>query len=156
VALLAGGACEPQTGGADVGGSKDMLTTDGDVKGPPDLGTVSFKVIESEIFIPHCNGFPNCHTNPKGLIGGGLDLSSVTKAWNGLVNVAAAKAPNEVRVKPGDVDNSFLWQKLTNRLAPDGSQGQPMPYSEGGPYKMLSGEFLLMIHDWIAEGAPNN
>jgi mono/diheme cytochrome c family protein len=77
-----------------------------------------------------------------------LNLSAAT-ALKALVNAPADEAPQLVRVKPGDPDNSYLWQKLQNKAA----KGKGMPRGIFST-KRLPDAQLDVIRKWIEAGAP--
>jgi hypothetical protein len=108
----------------------------------------TFDEIQRRIFGPRGCRVQTCH----GAAGaGGLDLRPGA-AHDELVNAAAtnavAAASGRRRVVPGDPDASFLWQKLTGRLAP--GEGTRMP-AHGRP---LDGLELAVVRAWIEAGAP--
>jgi hypothetical protein len=74
----------------------------------------------------------------------GMDLTA-GNSYNNIVNVAATGRPNEVRVTPGSLSESYLYRKLTN----DNITGSPMPF---GNYPLPTAQ-LNIIRDWITEGA---
>ena len=73
----------------------------------------------------------------------GLDLSDVTTAYNGLINVAAVCCAPDLYVVPNDPAASVLFQKLGTPAC-----GGPMP--QGGTF---AGD-VNVISDWILAGAP--
>ena len=54
-----------------------------------------------------------------------------------------------VRVKPGDPDNSYLWQKLQNKAA----KGKGMPRGIFSTKRLPEAQ-LDVIRKWIEAGAP--
>ncbi len=106
---------------------------------------VSFASAVQPIFTKTCTS-AGCHSGvlPRG------DLSLVSgKSYTQLVNVASSECSGKVRVKPGDVANSYLENKLTGIGMCTGSQmpkiGTSLPASE-----------LATIRSWICNGAKNN
>ena len=79
----------------------------------------------------------------------GLQPSLNLWDWKSLVNAQSAGAPGKVRVKPFDPDNSFLFQKITNKQGKN--EGTVMP-----PYGMLLGDQIELVRRWIAAGAKND
>lgn len=77
----------------------------------------------------------------------GLDVLDPFDPVEGMVNRDSIFGGTIV--KPGDVDNSFLVEKL-EQMQPAG--GQPMPYR---PARLTAGEQAL-LRAWIAQGAQNN
>jgi len=49
---------------------------------------------------------------------------------------------------------SFLWQKLNDELATDGSEGVPMPRNAADGWAPLGAAQLARVRCWIASGAP--
>ena len=58
----------------------------------------------------------------------------------------AARARGKIRVRPGDADGSFLWQKVSGP-APDEGDKMPFVGHDLGPVE------LWAIRDWIVRGA---
>jgi mono/diheme cytochrome c family protein len=77
-----------------------------------------------------------------------LNLSAATAA-QALVNHPADQVPQLVRVKPGDPDGSYLWQKLQNKAA----KGKGMPRGIFTTKRLPEAE-LDVIRKWIEAGAP--
>ena len=59
---------------------------------------------------------------------------------------AVARARGKVRVRPGDAEGSFLWQKVSGPAPDEGDRMPPVGRSLG------PGE-LAAIREWIARGA---
>lgn len=93
-----------------------------------------------------------CHSRAP--VQGDLDLNDGA-AYAALVNVASVLSPNP-RVRPGDPDHSFLWQKLTNAIPMDQSQGDPMPKGEAIQWQLPPPEQLQAVRCWILQGAAND
>jgi hypothetical protein len=118
--------------------------------GPTPNLTPTFATIQSEVFEkPDSTGRPacvNCHTavgrNPAGGVNFTHDL-----AYDNLVNVPVRGKAGEIRVIPGDPDNSYLIKKVEGNPS---IVGQRMPI--GGKY--LTDGQVLIIRRWIANGAP--
>jgi hypothetical protein len=103
---------------------------------------VAFSEIREEILLPSC-GFASCHGSGAG------DLTiDAEGAWDALVEVPSAVAPDEILVIPGDPDGSYLVKKLEGD---PGIVGLQMP--QGG---QLPESDLDAIRDWIARGAPSD
>ena len=77
-----------------------------------------------------------------------LDLSAAS-ARQALVNHPADQVPQLQRVKPGDPENSYLWQKLQNKAA----KGKGMPRTIFTT-KRLPDAQLDLVRKWIEAGAP--
>lgn len=75
-------------------------------------------------------------------------------AFASLVNKTAVQAPSKIRVRPGDPEASFLWQKLNNTQGV--REGNPMPQGEGIRWQRPPAAQMDLLRCWIAEGAPNN
>ena len=101
--------------------------------------TATLSSIQANIFTPIC---ARCHPPNQG-----QDLRD-GKSFASIVNVASHEQPAVLRVKPGDPDNSYLYQKITGAAGISGSQ---MPL--GGS---LTAAQIQAIHDWILAGALNN
>ncbi len=89
-----------------------------------------------------CTG-GSCH---GAAVSAGLDLRP-DSAYTHLVNVDAT-SENEVRVVPGDAENSYLVIKLEGRQ----NVGQRMP-AIGAPLDSID---LQNIKNWINQGAKDN
>lgn len=88
-----------------------------------------------------------CHTSTGRNPSGGLNLNHDV-AFEQLINVPVRGKPGAIRVIPGDVENSYLIQKL---MGSAGIVGRRMP-NNGPPY--LTDGQILIIRRWIALGAP--
>ncbi len=140
-----GGASQGGTGqgGANVGGAPPGCDA------PATLGEVQAKALSSCGAI---SGLMTCHGQPE--FGGGLDLTK--DVYTQLVNVPAAGAAGKLRVKPGDPQNSFLYQKLTNTMAHDGTEGNPMPQGEAIQWQPPQPGVEAAVRCWILGGAKND
>lgn len=122
-----------------------------DLGGPTPNLTPAFSSIQREIFENgDSSGRPpcvQCH-NPGGARFNGLDLTSAV-AFGNLVGVASRQRPAEIRVVPGDPENSYLIHKLEGRAE---IAGVRMPLV-GPP---LTGGQIQIIERWIALGARND
>ena len=99
--------------------------------------------IQDNVFTPICSG---CHTGPaSNTLPSGLDLTSLTPSYMGLVGTASVQDGTVDRVSPGDPDNSYLIRKLEG-TAPFGGQmplfGQPLDQAT-----------IDTIRQWITDGA---
>lgn len=105
-------------------------------------GEVSFKRDVQPILDDRC---VDCHggKRPKA----GLDLSPA-KAYAALIGVPSRQVPSKVLVKPGDLEASVLWLKLTHRA----EAGTGMPKGFFGA-KKLPEKDLETIRAWIQGGA---
>jgi hypothetical protein len=91
-----------------------------------------------------------CHTAAP--FGANLDLTS-GMAYDYLVHAPSNSSPGNWRVEPGDLDHSFLWRKLNDNLASDGSEGVAMPRGWGDTWARLTDAQLATIRCWITSGA---
>jgi hypothetical protein len=135
--------------------------------------TPTFANLNANVFLQSCAVAP-CHAPPQPP--GGLDLR--TNPYSALVGVPASdpgpQSPNPIcspqpayhygcmlRVKPGDPENSLLYQKLFAGAAAapcclqdaGGCQyGEHMPDVFG---EALTPSYLEAVREWILNGAPN-
>ena len=86
----------------------------------------------------------SCHNS--GNNSGGLNLMAAN-SYSELVNVASQGWPSVMRVKPGDNQNSVLFQKIVGNT----SFGDRMP--KGGALSQADED---KIKKWIDEGAPQD
>lgn len=114
----------------------------------------TFTEVKDNVFVG-CGGrgpLMGCHSRAP--VQGDLDLNAAA-AYAALVNVASVLSPNP-RVRPGDPDRSFLWQKLTNAIPMDQSQGDPMPKGEAIQWQLPPADQLQAVRCWILQGAAND
>jgi len=78
-----------------------------------------------------------------------LNLSPAT-AKQALINQPSDEMPKLMRVKPGDLEGSYLWQKLEGKAA----KGKGMPRGIFSS-KRLPDAQLEVIRKWIEAGAPD-
>ncbi len=78
--------------------------------------------------------------------------------WMTFENLYEAPSGSDLlQVAPGDLNNSFLWRKLTNtHLTAPGGYGCAMPYDCSSPPTPLSAWALNAIKTWIESGAPED
>jgi hypothetical protein len=101
-----------------------------------------------------------CHSGATAQSSGGLDFS-VDNTFAQLVNVTAqnsqalagSRPAGLLRVKPGDPDNSLLYQKVLIGGVPSPQFGEGMPLNAPGS---VCQETRDAIRGWIAAGAPND
>ncbi len=70
------------------------------------------------------------------------------KGYGELVGKPAFQVPELLRVKPGDAEASYLWQKLQHTAR----EGKGMPRTLFGSKKLPERE-LALIRSWIEAGA---
>ncbi len=120
---------------------------------PPDIPVDSntFIGLHTYIFSTRCNQ-PACHDGTFE-----PDFRTVQSAYNSLVQHPVlknydpnldGKDPLPYRVAPGSLDNSMMWQRLTNHEPPNFER---MP-SSGNP---LPNDLLNLIESWIEDGAKD-
>ncbi|HEX8951631.1 MAG TPA: hypothetical protein VF945_07280, partial [Polyangia bacterium] len=114
--------------------------------------SASMQAVQTAVF-DGCatSGNGGCHQVAP--FGAGLNLSA-GRAWTELAHAPSNSSPGEWRVVPGDVDGSFLWQKLNDELATDGTEGVAMPRDAADQWAQLDAAQLAMVRCWIASGAP--
>ena len=99
--------------------------------------------IQENIFTPICSG---CHAGPAGPeLPSGMNLTSEVASLRNIVNVPSLGEPLLMRVVPGDVDASYLLQKLEGTAA----SGDRMP--QGGPF--LEQNTIDAFRQWVNDGA---
>jgi hypothetical protein len=124
---------------------------------PP--GGVSFAAVEAFI-VNSCgchNGSPSpaFGTNIPGGLPGSLDLTA-GNIYANLVNVDSLEVPNMKRIKPFDLNNSYLYRKITGSHS---SIPGPFQVSDSNFDSMPGGAVvppgpdLQLIEDWINSGA---
>jgi len=124
-----------------------------DITGPTPNLEPSFSSIQTNIFNMSdssgrlaCIG---CHTDQGRNPAGGLVLLE-GRSYQQLVGRASTGKPSATRVIPSDPDNSYMVHKLEG--ASD-IVGERMPRGNG-PF-LTEGQ-MLVIRQWIKDGAPNN
>jgi hypothetical protein len=115
-----------------------------DITGPTPNLQPTLSSIQREILTPRCAG---CHTGAGRFLPAVMNLTD-GNSYNSLVGVPSIERPAEMRVVPGDPDNSYLIKKLEGV----GISGARMPFN-GTP---LTDGQILVIRRWIEIGAPNN
>lgn len=137
-------------GGLAWSGCDEKLSS---ITGPtPDLAP-NFASIQRTIFnVSDSSGrlaCIQCHSDQgRNAAGPGLVLLE-GRSYQQLVGVASVGRPGATRVIPGDPDNSYLVRKLEGRDI----NGERMPRGNG-PF-LTEGQ-MLVIRQWIRDGAPNN
>ena len=96
-----------------------------------------------------------CHTTgvPLVLLPGESYGNLVGQVPPNYSDPATDESCGVVLVKPGDPAGSYLFQKLT--LDPP-CAGSRMPRNDVGGFSPLIACEQLLVHDWIAAGAPND
>ena len=105
-----------------------------------------FSEVKQQVFTASCT-FSSCHNKIAGGAGG-LQLDSAV-AYQQLVGVPAAGVTGRLRVVAGDLDASYLIEKLTR---PTPSAGGRMPLGAEG----LDAARLQLVRDWVSAGAKDD
>ena len=143
-ALLA--ACAGNGAGLDANGQPIGSTGNGGGSGGGGgTGGISadFQSIQDNVFTPIC---AQCHIGASAPQGLQLDAAH---SYQLLVGVASNEQPSLLRVKPGDPDSSYMYQKITG--AP-GIVGGQMPLNQ----TPLPAATIAAIRQWIINGATNS
>lgn len=99
--------------------------------------------IQDNVFTPLCS---SCHTGPtSAILPSGLDLTSLSMSYLGLVNTPSLEVGSLDRVEPGNPNASYLVQKIEGTAA----VGVRMP-ATGVP---LDAAAIAAIRQWITNGA---
>lgn len=140
---------EPTTGSIP-GDSTTTPTTEPATTEPattgPNQPSLSHAVHIQPIWDANC--VEGCHTQ------GGVSDAWITlseDAFASLVERPALELPHMMRVSPGDLDNSYLWHKVTGTHIEVGGSGVLMPPA---PADALSTADLDAIAQWILQGCP--
>jgi hypothetical protein len=113
---------------------------------------VTIDEVQTKVFSFGCQGGGPMNCHGRGPFDGDLDLRP-GHARAALVSRLSKEAPGKTLVIPGDRDQSFLWQKLTNALPADDSEGKPMPQGEGIMWSLPPEDQLDAVTAWIESGA---
>lgn len=117
----------------------------------PTGDVVSFSRQIQPIFDANCI---ICHVS--GGIAGEILLLNAEESFDALLNLEEEKEEEHemgmhgALVVPGDAEASYLFQKVSLDSPPEGGARMPL----GGP--PLSDEDIVLIRDWIDQGALNN
>lgn len=112
-----------------------------------DLGEVSvspFGAVDAAVFNNTSLNCVRCHTGADAA--GGLVLSG-DDAYANLVGVESSKEPGQMRVKPGDASESFLYKVITEG-DPNVHYSHPQLFTEDGVAPLLD-----LVKLWIDGGA---
>ena len=91
-----------------------------------------------------------CHGGTEPLAG--LDLASA-EGYNNVVSVPSTQLPGLNLVEPGDLENSYLYMKITGA---DGIDGDKMPLDPLSGEGSLPQDYIDDIATWILNGAPED
>jgi hypothetical protein len=111
---------------------------------------VTLSQLQAEIFTPICS---TCH-NGTGTTLPGVQNLTAGNTFARVVNVTSLELPPVVRIKPNDVENSYLIQKI---LGATGIVGGRMPLgcgTAGNP--CLDQATIDKVKAWVNQGALNN
>ena len=100
-----------------------------------------FNVIQKDLFNTTC---ANCHGGSNSAAAG-LFLTD-GKSYENLVNTVSKKNPEMLRVKPGDAENSILYQALFSNLSLNWHYDHTHEVLENNKMKNI-------LTDWITSGA---
>lgn len=106
--------------------------------GVKDLGM--YATLQSQLFNTTC---ANCH-GASTQAAAGLFLTE-GKSYDALVNQPSLKVTDKLLVKPGDADESVLYQTLATRISTE--------WNYDHTKEVLSDEWIDVLEDWIDEGA---
>jgi len=104
--------------------------------------SADFQSIQANVFTPIC---AQCHIGASAPQGLQLDAAH---SYALLVGVPSNEKPTVLRVKPGDPDSSYMYQKITGA---SGIAGGQMPLGQ----TPLPAATIAAIRQWIINGAPN-
>jgi hypothetical protein len=96
---------------------------------------------------PFINKACNCHQSTPVLMAP-FSLKA-GEAFANLVNKPAMQLPSMMLVKPGSLDESYLWHKINGTQLEVGGTGMIMPYTFP-----LTADEKKIFERWILAGAP--
>lgn len=118
----------------------------------PPLPEGNFAWLHQQVFAPTCAN-SGCHDGTFE-----PDFRTVGSSWNTLVNhpVTANDAAMSFsrRVEPGNVEASFLHERLTTEI-PNTSGMMPLEVDDESDYDARREEYIAAIVQWINAGAPD-
>jgi len=104
--------------------------------------TADFQSIQDNVFTPIC---AQCHIGTSAPEGLQLDAGH---SYALIVGVSSNEKPGVLRIKTGDPDSSYLYQKITGA---SGIVGGQMPLNQAP----LPAATITAIRQWILNGAAN-
>lgn len=113
-----------------------------------DIGTLDVSMlagVQTGIFNATCTA---CH-GANGRAAANLNLTE-GNSYASLVNHASTKLPEQMRVLPGDADNSVLWQVVDGNVSESWRQNHSDMLN-----KERAVNLLQLLEDWINNGATN-
>jgi mono/diheme cytochrome c family protein len=95
----------------------------------------------------------NCVVCHQGAGAGQSGLSLEPRvSYGNIVGVPSTENPNEMRVKAGAPDQSYLIAKISGTQVAAGGGGAQMPY-QAAPLSQVQ---INLLSQWISQGALNN
>ena len=70
-----------------------------------------------------------------------------------IVDISSKQVPSMLLVAPGNLDGSYLWHKLLGSQSSVGGEGLSMPKIATNVGGRLSDADLMIVKEWIEEGA---
>lgn len=138
----------PDAGDSDLASDSTSDVAAGDTDAAGDAGerdivtaSPSLSEVQERVFQVSCTP---CHTDR---VSGGLSLRSSDQLLVSLFS-ASVQLSSMPRITPGDLEQSYLWLKVTGAHLEAGGLGEPMPLGE-----TLSREQLELLRRWIEESA---
>lgn len=117
-----------------------------------DLPEGNFAWLHGKVFLPTCAN-SGCHDGTFE-----PEFLTISSAYNSLVNhdVIANDAAFsfDYRVVPGNVNASFLHERLTNSI-PNTSGVMPLSLEPESDWESLQDFYIGQIENWISAGAPD-
>ena len=105
----------------------------------------TFTELHERVLQPSCV-FATCHQ--QGASAAGMMALDRDLAHAALVDVSAVAAPGRIRVIPGDPEQSYVMEKITNATP---TAGEQMP-----PDAPLEAERVELVRAWIEAGAADD
>lgn len=170
IGLAAGLAtgCSKSTDAEDGGAGADMASPPGDGKmGGGDLlapmdfrgeaiavtglpqgcpSGVTAEKLYTEVVALQCANASECHSTDNPTLFGFGSATEMRRRW---VNNTAVQASPMPRIKPGNVDQSYVLYKIMGQHPKAGGQGERMPPGR----QMLTSSEICQLVSWIKEGA---
>jgi hypothetical protein len=153
-----GGAAAPLAG---AGGAGMSAAGAAGASPPAIMGPATFTNVWQHILVDKGCSSTLCH----GMSQGNLTMTTPELAYKNLVGVAAAGplcgASGKLRVKPSDPDASLMLDKISHPMP---ACGMAMPVAvkfapdcvSTSPTVCTTTDEIMLVHDWIARGAPND
>ena len=138
----AGGDGASDGGGSGAAGSAGAMTIATAGGGATGLDAVSFELSIQ----PKLNEACNCHQSTPILMA--PFTLKPGEAYDALVGVPSVQLPSMLRVKPGSLNESYLWHKINGTQAEVGGSGMIMPFTIP-----LRPDERDLFGRWIASGA---